>query len=531
MKANPIFFLLAALAVSAGVRAQSIYPDGYEPESCTSIMVGRLASTDGSVITSHTCDGVSHTWITMEPAADHKKGDVFEVYKGLRHTKFKGDTTGVRKVGEIPEVRHTYAYVNTGYPCLNEKQLAMGESTFTGPDTLINKDAMFLIEELARLALMRCDNARDAIRLMGETAEKYGYGDTGECLTVADTKEVWAFEIVGCGRDKVGAVWVAQRVPDDEVSISCNIPRIGKIDRKDKDHFMASDNVEAVAKEYGLWDGEGDFVWFKAYNSRKDKKNFAIRDWFVFNTLAPSLGLSMDDSSIPFSIKPEHKVSAREVFKLLRGTYEGTQYDMCKDWKMVNAKGDTLVSPVANPWLVADTRNTLNTIAPGTIEFVRTLAVCWCSYSTVLQLRGWLQPCREPAHPDLRRRHRAPGGLRQLRPEAVCPGLRPVDLPPSEPPGHRRLAKEQGRLREAHPRDGGHRFRRLARPGEESVPDGPERLHRADLRAVRQTLERTGGKALDQTRTRILGRALGVSAPIRYICKLNKHLYYGKDSR
>ena len=391
MRTKRIFFLLAALAVSAGVRAQSIYPDGYEPESCTSIMVGRLASTDGSVITSHTCDGVSHTWITMEPAADHKKGDVFEVYKGLRHTKFKGDTTGVRKVGEIPEVRHTYAYVNTGYPCLNEKQLAMGESTFTGPDTLINKDAMFLIEELARLALMRCDNARDAIRLMGETAEKYGYGDTGECLTVADKKEVWAFEIVGCGRDKVGAVWVAQRVPDDEVSISCNIPRIGRIDRKDKDHFMASDNVEAVAKEYGLWDGQGDFVWFKAYNVPRAKgKNFAIRDWFVFNELAPSLGLSMDDPDIPFSIKPEHKVSAREVFKLLRGTYEGTQYDMCKDWKMVNAKGDTLVSPVANPWLVADTRNTLNTIAPGTIEFVRTLAVCWCSYSTVLQLRSWL---------------------------------------------------------------------------------------------------------------------------------------------
>ena len=53
MRTKRIFFLLAALAVSAGVRAQSIYPDGYEPESCTSIMVGRLASTDGSVITSH----------------------------------------------------------------------------------------------------------------------------------------------------------------------------------------------------------------------------------------------------------------------------------------------------------------------------------------------------------------------------------------------------------------------------------------------------------------------------------------------
>ena len=101
-------------------------------------------------------------------------------------------------------------------------------------------------------------------------------------------------------------------------------------------------------------------MWFKAYNVPRAKgKNFAIRDWFVFNELAPSLGMSMDNPDLPFSIKPEHKVSAREVFKLLRGTYEGTEYDMCKDWKMVNAKGDTLVSPVANPWLVADTRNTL----------------------------------------------------------------------------------------------------------------------------------------------------------------------------
>ena len=66
--------ILAVWAVSAAAFAQSIYPDGYEDESCTSIMVGRLASADGSVITSHTCDGVSHTWISMEPAADHPKG-------------------------------------------------------------------------------------------------------------------------------------------------------------------------------------------------------------------------------------------------------------------------------------------------------------------------------------------------------------------------------------------------------------------------------------------------------------------------
>jgi len=361
-----------------------------DPESCTSIVVGRKASADGSVMTSHTCDGVSHTWVRIVPAADHPKDAVFEVFKGLRKTEFYGDTAGVVKVGEIPEVRHTYAYLDTGYPSLNEKQVAIGESTFTGPDTLINKNAMFLIEELARIALMRCDNARDAVKLMGSLAEQYGYGDTGECLTVADKKEAWFFEILGVGKDRTGAVWAAQRVPDGQVAVAANIPRIGRIDRKDRKNYMCSDNVESVAREFGLWDGEGDFIFWKAYNVPRAKgKNFSIREWFILNELAPSLGLQFDADELPFSVTPETPVDVRDVMKLFRSTYEGTEYDMCRDWVM-DRNGRKVVSPVANPWLVADTRNTLNTVAPGTIDFRRTVAVCWCAYSTVLQLRDWL---------------------------------------------------------------------------------------------------------------------------------------------
>ena len=80
--------------------------------------------------------------------------------------------------------------------------------------------------------------------------------------------------------------------------------------------------------------------------------------------------------------------------ELFRSTFEGSRFDMTQNWKMeVTAKDGTksiVTSPVANPWLTAETRNTLNTLAPGTIEFSRTLAVCWCSYSTVIQLRNWL---------------------------------------------------------------------------------------------------------------------------------------------
>ena len=127
--------------------------------NCTSIMVGCKASTDGSVITSHTCDSIYRTWVTMEPAADHKPGTMHKVYKGTMHTETPKSMEGMTLAGEIPEAPHTYAYMNTAYPCLNEKQLAIGESTFSGPDTLVNPDGMFLIEELERIALQRCDNA------------------------------------------------------------------------------------------------------------------------------------------------------------------------------------------------------------------------------------------------------------------------------------------------------------------------------------------------------------------------------------
>lgn len=164
------------------------------------------------------------------------------------HTEFPEDQTNLTVKGKIPQVRNTYAFLDTSYPCMNEKQLAMGETTISGRDTLQNKQGMFMIEELARIALERCSTARQAIQLMGELVKTYGYGDSGECLTIADPKEVWHFEIFGEGPDKIGGVWAAVRIPDGEVGVSANIPRISTLNLKDKDNYMASENVFEVAK-------------------------------------------------------------------------------------------------------------------------------------------------------------------------------------------------------------------------------------------------------------------------------------------
>ena len=194
---------------------------------------------------------------------------------------------------------------------------------------------MFLIEELERIVLMRCSTAREAIRLIAQLVAKYGYGDGGECITIADRKEVWQMEILGEGPDKLGAVWAAQRVPDDHVAVSCNIPRIGRLQRDNPEYFMCSDNIEEVARKYYLWDGEGEFCFWKAFNtSWANGRNFREREFFIFSTLAPSQGFTYDMPELPFSVKPDAQVDVTDVMELLRSTYEGTDMDMCKNLKV-----------------------------------------------------------------------------------------------------------------------------------------------------------------------------------------------------
>lgn len=359
--------------------------------NCTSIMVGKDASTDGSVMTSHTCDGKYRTWMRWEEAQDFEKDAKIKIYKGTMHTENPYDSCGMTLAGIIPQASHTYSYLNTAYPCLNEKQLAIGETTFSGPDTLVNPNGMFMIEELERIALQRCDNARDAIRLIAELIKEYGYGDGGEAITIADTKEVWLMEIMGEGPKKIGGIWAAQRVPDGEVGVSANIPRIKYLNRNDPDNFLCSDNIEKVAKKYGLWDGKEEFIWYKVFQSSYSKgKNFLEREFYILSTLAPSLGLSMSDEEMPFSVKPEENVDVNKVMELLRSTYEGTDLDMTRNLKIVNRNGDTIVSPVANPWMDGTDIATYNFLKPETVNFQRTVSVSWCSYSFVAQLRDWM---------------------------------------------------------------------------------------------------------------------------------------------
>jgi len=353
-------------------------------------MAGRLATSDGSVITAHSCDGNYRTWLNIVPHAKHIEGEKIKVYSGKMHTETSWDLRNIVEKGEIPQVAETFAFLNTAYPCLNEFQLAIGETTIGGKRELYNAEGMFLIEEIERLMLERSKTARDAIRLAGELVKQYGYGDRGECITVADKKEVWHLEIFGAGLREKGAIWAAVRIPDDHVGVSANIPRIGELHLDNPDNYMASDNVFSYAVEKGWWDPKSGepFKFWKAYSGVKP---FSIREYYIFNTLAPSLKLDRNAPELPFSVKPDKKVSVRDIMKLYRETYAGTEFDMTKNLMVKDPRSDKIIkSPVANPWMSPYTRDLLNTLKPGAVEVYRPIAIAGCAYSHIIQCRDWL---------------------------------------------------------------------------------------------------------------------------------------------
>ena len=359
--------------------------------ACTNVVVGKDASTDGSVMTSHTVDGQYDARVKVVPGQEFEDGAMKEVKNNICHAGIPGYEVSV--VGEIPQVEETYTYFHAGYPFMNEHQVIIGETTFGGRGELVNTNAMLKIEQLEILGLQRAKTAREAIKVMGRLAEEYGYSDGGETLTVTDENEAWVFEIVGPGplwtqdSDDPGAVWAARRVPDNHVFVAANRSRIGKLNLDDEENYMASDNVKTFAEEMGYWNpDEGEFKFWEAYcpNPYGSPYYQRRREWRALTMLAPSKdfdpNLDPEEKQYPFSIKPDEKVAVRDVMDILRDYYEGTKYDLTEG-------------------LAAGPFGTPNRYAtPGSVKpegkkdagWERAISMFRCSYSFVSQARDWL---------------------------------------------------------------------------------------------------------------------------------------------
>jgi len=293
--------------------------------ACTSILVTCGASVDGSTMITYAADAhVLYGELYHWPGGVHAPGTMIDIYEW---------DTGVY-LGQIPQAPVTYSVVGN----MNEHQLAIGETTFGGRAGLVNRQGVIDYGSLKYLALQRARTAREAIEVMTGLVAEHGYCSKGESFSLADPNEVWILEMIGKGPEHHGAVWVARKVPDGYVTAHANQARIRTFPRNDPKNTLYSPDVVSFAREQGWFDGrDADFSFVDVYG-RTDWGGIRYceaRVWQAFRRLAPSLNLSDDlvkgvpgAEPLPLWIKPDRKLSVRDVQDLMRDHFQGTDLDL-----------------------------------------------------------------------------------------------------------------------------------------------------------------------------------------------------------
>ena len=335
--------------LAAAMAASLLFAAGNRSEACTNVIVTRGASADGSCLVSYAAD--SH-WLYGElyfkPQADWATGSKLKVY----------DWDSGKYLGEIEQVQHTYKTIGN----MNEHQLIIAETTFGGRHGLNNPDAIMDYGSLIYITLQRARTAREAIRLMDELTQKYGYYSEGESFSIADKEEAWIMEMVGKGAEK-GSVWVARRIPDGYVSGHANQSRITTFPLNDPENCLYSEDVISFARKMGWFDGKDEEFSFRDAYCPLDfggLRGCEARVWSAFNILGKGKFAYEDGGSLvekdsydyvdyamghnpannmPLWIKPAGKVSVKDVADVMRDHYEGTPMDMTQD---IGAGGNAL---------------------------------------------------------------------------------------------------------------------------------------------------------------------------------------------
>ncbi len=304
--------------------------------ACTNFIVTRGASTDGSVMVTYAAD--SHALygaLYHTPGGKHKSGAMLPVYEW---------DTG-RYLTDIPQVRETWSTIGN----MNEHSLIIGETTYGGRPELEDSTGRMDYGSLIYITLQRAKTAREAIGVIAELADTYGYASSGESFSIADPDEAWIMELIGKGfkddskggNARKGIVWVARRIPDGYVSAHANQARITTFPKDDPENCLYSPDVISFAREMGYYDGpDADFSFSDAYAPLDfgGMRACEARVWAFFRTVADDMDRYTDyamghnkNNRMPLWVKPRAKVSPKTLFDCMRDHYEGTPMDMTAD--------------------------------------------------------------------------------------------------------------------------------------------------------------------------------------------------------
>lgn len=300
---------------------------GAEAIACTSLIATPGATANGSSMITYAADShVLYGELYNQPSADHSEGAVRQVIEWDTH----------RHLGEIPEVAHTYATIGN----MNEHGLTIAESTWGGRPELEGTGTIDY-GSLIYITLQRAKTAREAITVMTDLVDKYGYASSGESFSIADPNEVWVMELIGKGKTDKGAVWVARRVPDGYISGHANHSRIHKFPLNDPNTLYSKDVIE-FARKQGYFSGkDSNFSFSRAY-AEYDMgalRGCDGRVWAFFNKYAPQGTMEAylpwilrgEGDELPLWVKPAKPLTATDLKWMMRDHFEDTPLDMTKD--------------------------------------------------------------------------------------------------------------------------------------------------------------------------------------------------------
>ena len=293
---------------------------------CTSLIAGKNATTDGSVLVTYAAD--SHTLygeLYHNPGGTHEPGEMRKIY----------EWDSGKYLGEIPQVARTYTTVGN----MNELGVTIAESTWGGRPELEDTTGIMDYGSLIYVTLERAANAREALKIMTDLVAEYGYHSSGESFSIADPNEAWVMELIGKGGKEKGAVWVARRVPDDCISGHANHPRIHQFPLNDKETLYSPDVIE-FARKQGYYKGKDeDFSFSRAYGVLDGTATRGCdgRVWSYFNRYAKGMDkylpwiLDAEGEAMPLWVKPDEKLTVDGMRRMMRDHFEGTPMDMTKD--------------------------------------------------------------------------------------------------------------------------------------------------------------------------------------------------------
>ena len=295
-------------------------------DACTNFIVTRGASADGSNMVTYAADshglyGVLYRYV---PGAFTAMMDVTEWDTG-------------RYIGQIAQAQTTYRTLGNS----NEHSLFITETTFGGRPELEDPNGGIDYGSLIYITLQRAKTAREAIDIIVELANTYGYCSSGESFSLVDQQEAWIMELIGKGPNDKGIVWVARRIPDGYVSAHANQARITTFPWNDPENCLYAEDVAEVARKNGWYRGKDkDFSFADAYAPLDfgAMRGCEARVWAFFRTVADNMDQYEDyamghnpANRMPLWVKPTEKVTVKTLMDCMRDHYEGTKMDMTTD--------------------------------------------------------------------------------------------------------------------------------------------------------------------------------------------------------